>query len=700
VSFNKPENIAFSSTTPYTVNRSVTGVCLKVLALEGKGEEPILVPPHVSYMMEWGKRDFVSFWDWAARQTFSDIFWLRVWDKTFEWGDKTFYWYKGAITNISYSALDYKVAQGNGNRTAFIYENPETGEYKAVTYSQLLSMVEKYAAALRGMGVKKGDRVLIYMPTRIESAALMLASARIGAIHAAVFAGFSAAAVADRIELTGAKWVFTQDYNVRRGKVINLKETIDKAIDSLGGKAGIERVVVFESGIKGSVEMKRERDITWGEWLDHAADGKPDVEWMEANEPLFILPTSGTTAKPKPTVQRHGGYQVYVYLMEKWVYGMSRDDVWFCTSDIGWIVGHSYVVYGPLLAGATSIIYDGVPDYPRSDMWWEVIEKYKATALWTSPTGARMLMKLGLDKAKRHDLSSIKRVFTAGEPLNPPVLRWLMYDVFEGRVPVIDHMWQTETSGPLVANTYGISMYPIKPGSAGMGVPGVHVEVVNPDTGKPVAPGERGVVIVRNPFPGLTPTLWGDPERYWRSYWEARPALRGVYFTGDAAYIDGDGYIYFVGRADEVIKIAAHRIGTIEVESVLLSHPAVAEAAVVGVPDPIRGEAAVAFVVLRPGYEPSDKLREELINHVRTNYGPIVVFKGLEFVNMLPKTRSGKIMRRVLRRLWTGEPLGDLSTLEEEASIEEVKEAISKLKFLISAEEKRAEEAIRKLDEG
>lgn len=637
--------------------------------------------------MEWGKRDFVSFWDWAARQTLGDIFWRRLWDSTFEWGDKTFYWYKGGVTNVSYSALDYKVARGDGNRTAFIYHHPEAGEERAITYSSLLGLVEKYAAALRGLGVRRGDRILIYMPTRIESAALMLAAARVGAIHAAVFAGFSAGAVADRLELTGARWVFTQDYNLRRGKLIPLKETIDRALQAVEGKVEVEKVVVFESGYTSrEAPLRRGRDLSWGEWLDHASQGRPDVEWMKSNEPLFILPTSGTTAKPKPTVQMHGGYQVYVYLMEKWVYGMRRDDVWFCTSDIGWIVGHSYVVYGPLLAGATSVIYDGVPDYPRPDMWWEVIERYRATGFWTSPTGARMLMKLGVDKARRHDLSSVERVFTAGEPLNPPVLKWLMYDVFEGRIPVIDHMWQTETSGPLVANTYGLAMYPIKPGSAGMGVPGVHVEVVNPETGKPVGPGERGVVIVRNPFPGLTPTLWGDPERYWRSYWEARPALKGVYFTGDAAYIDSDGYIYFVGRADEVIKIAAHRIGTIEVESAFLSHPAVAEAAVVGVPDPIRGEAAVAFIVLKPGYKPSEDLKRELIEHVRKTYGPIVVFKGLEFVNMLPKTRSGKIMRRVLRRLWTGEPLGDLSTLEEEASIEEVKEAISKLKILMKEE--------------
>lgn len=655
------------------------------------GEKPLLIPPHVKHLMEWGKRDFVSFWDWAARQTFDDIFWAKTWSETFKWGDKTFYWYIGGVTNISYSALDYKIARGHGNRVAFIYENGETGERTATTYSQLHHLVEKYASALRGMGVKKGDRILIYMPTRIESAALMLAAARIGAIHAAVFAGFSAAAVADRLELTGAKWIFTQDYNLRRGKLVELKSTIDKAVDAVRDKVEVERIVVFRSGYTNrEPPMERGRDIYWEEWLDYAKDGRPDVEWTEANEPLFILPTSGTTAKPKPTVQRHGGYQVYVYLMEKWIYGMRPTDVWFCLSDIGWIVGHSYVVYGPLLAGATSIIYDGVPDYPRPDMWWDVIERNRATAFWVSPTGARMLMKLGLDKAKRHDLSSIERVFTAGEPLNPPVLKWLMYDVFDGRVPVIDHMWQTETSGPLVGNTYGLGMYPIKPGSAGMGVPGVYVDVVDPETGKPVKPGERGVVVVRNPFPGLTPTLWGDPERYWRSYWEARPGLEGVYFTGDSAYIDEDGYIYFVGRADEVIKIAAHRIGTIEVESALLSHPAVAEAAVVGVPDPIRGEVAVGFVVLKPGYKPSEELKKELIDHVRETYSPIVVFAGIEFVGMLPKTRSGKIMRRVLRRLWTGEPLGDLSTIEEEASVDEVREAVEKLKAMIKREQEKA----------
>ncbi len=643
--------------------------------------EAILVPPQVSYLIDWGKRDFVGFWDWAARKAMEDIYWRKVWDKTFEWGDKTFYWYIGGITNISYNALDYKILKGYGNKAALIYENGETGDRRVVTYNDLLYLVEKYAAALRGMGVRKGDRVLIYMPTRIESVALMLATARIGAIHTVVFAGFSSGALADRIELAKPKWVFTQDYNLRRGKLVELKTVVDEAIKIAEGKAEIERVVVFKSGYTDKeAPMIRGRDILWEEWLDHAKEGDSRVEWVESNDPLFILPTSGTTAKPKPTVQKHGGYQVYVYTMGKWVYDLNPSDIWFCTSDIGWIVGHSYVVYGPLLAGATSVIYDGVPDYPRPDMWWDVIERNRVTGFWTSPTGARILMKLGTEQARKHDLSSVIKVFTAGEPLNPPVLKWLMYDVFEGRVPVIDHMWQTETSGPLVANPYGLGMYPIKPGSAGMGVPGVHVEVVDPETGKPVGPGHKGVVIVRNPFPGLTSTLWGDPERYWRSYWDTSPALSGVYFTGDSAYIDKDGYIYFVGRADEVIKISAHRIGTAEVESALISHPAVAEAAVIGVPDELRGEVALGLVVLKPGYEPSEDLKKELIEHVRKHYGPIVVFKGIEFVGSLPKTRSGKIMRRVIRNLWSGKPLGDLSTLEDESAIEEVKKAIERLR--------------------
>ncbi|MEL7658698.1 MAG: AMP-binding protein, partial [Bacillota bacterium] len=356
------------------------------------------------------------------------------------------------------------------------------------------------------------------------------------------------------------------------------------------------------------------------------------------------------------------------------------DDVWFCTSDIGWIVGHSYNVYGPLLVGCTTVLYEGTPDYPNRDMWWSVASRHKATALWLSPTGVRGLMKLGIEHPNNYDLSSVNRIFCAGEVLNPPAWQWLQEDVFQNRIPVIDHMWQTETSGPIFANPYGLGLIPIKPGSAHIPVPGVIAEVVDEKDGKPLLPGEKGVVIIKRPFPGLVSTLWDDPDGYIYSYWERLPSIKGYYYCGDAASIDEDGYIWFAGRSDEVIKIAAHRIGTVEIESALISHPAVVEAGVSGVPDDFRGEVACAFVVLQSSYEPSEELKKELIKHIRNTMGAIVVMRDIQFVTGLPKTRSGKIMRRVLKTLWLDKDLGDLSTIEEETSVNEIREAIKRMK--------------------
>jgi acetyl-CoA synthetase len=363
--------------------------------------------------------------------------------------------------------------------------------------------------------------------------------------------------------------------------------------------------------------------------------------------------------------------------MGKWIYNLQPQDVWFCTSDIGWIVGHSYNVYGPLLTGCTSILYDGTPDFPRPDMWWDIIDRNRVTGVFTSPTGTRSLMKLGTEQARKHDLSSIRRIFCAGEVLNPAAWVWLNKEVFGGRIPVIDHMWQTETAATIVGNPYGLGMAPIKPGSAGFPAPGILADVVNDTDGHTVAAGEKGVLVIKKPFPGLTPTLWGDPDRYRSDYWEARTGTRGLYYVGDAAYRDEDGYIFFTGRADEVLKIAAHRIGTAEIENTLVSHPAVIEAAVVGVPDERRGQVASACLVLNNDYRGSlDGLKKELIEYVRKEMGPIVVIKDIFFVDGLPKTRSGKIMRRVIQAVLTGQELGDLSTIEEEASVGALREAL------------------------
>jgi acetyl-CoA synthetase len=639
--------------------------------------ETIMVPPHVRAFMKWGEDDFESFWESAAVRAEEEVYWFKKWDSVFDWSGSTFRWYPGGLTNICYNCVDYNVEKGRAGKAAFIYESGEKDESRAITYGQLLSLVKTYAAALRGMGVKKGDAVAVYMPMGIESVVSMLACSRIGAIHVVIFAGFSAKAVADRITISDAQYFLTQDEGSRRGKRVPLKTTVDEALDMVPG--AIKKVALLSVNQDEDPPLKKGRDILWEEFLKLGNDQSSAVEKMEATDPLFMLPTSGTTAMPKVTVQTHGGYQVYVYSMGKWIYNMRDTDVWFCTSDIGWIVGHSYNVYGPLLTGCSSVLYEGTPDYPRKDMWWDVIEKNKATAWWVSPTGVRGLMRLGIAEAQKHDISSVERVFCAGEVLNPAAWRWLQKEVFCDRIPVIDHMWQTETSGPLIANPYGLGMVPMKSGSAGLPVPGVVTCIVDETTGEVLPPGKKGIMVVKHPFPGLTPTLWNNENRYREEYWSKFEGKR-LYYSGDAAYTDKDGYIWFVGRSDDVIKIAAHRIGTIEIENALIAHPSVVEVGVSGVPDELRGEVACAFVVLRPGYTPSDDLKKELIQHVRDTMGPIVVFKDIEFVDTLPKTRSGKIMRRVMKSLWMSKDLGDISTIEEESSVEEIKEAIKKMK--------------------
>jgi len=637
-----------------------------------------MIPPHVRRFLDWAKEDPEGFWEDAANKAAHDIYWFKKWDKVFSWEYPTFKWFEGGLTNISYNCVDYNVIKGRAGRAAIVAESGETGEIRVVTYGQLLEMVKKYAAALKGMGVQKGDRVAIYMPTGIESVVSILACARIAAIHVAIFAGFSASAVASRLEITGAKFIIAQDEALRRGKPVELKKIID---DALLIYPEIQKVAVLKTNNQAMPYMQEGRDIFWEDFLALGEGIEAEAVPVESNEPLFLLPTSGTTAKPKVTVQKHGGYQIYVYSMAKWIYDLKEDDVWFCTSDIGWIVGHSYNVYGPLLCGCTTVLYDGTPDYPRADMWWEIIERNKATGVWLSPTGVRALMKIGAEQANKHDLSSVKRIFCAGEVLNPPAWQWLQEEVFQNKIPVIDHMWQTETSGPAFANPYGLGIIPIKPGSAGIPVPGIVADIIDDKDGRSLSSGEKGVVVIRKPFPGLTSTLWQEPEMYKEAYWEKLHITKGSYYLGDAANWDEDGYVWFAGRSDEVIKIAAHRIGTVEIESALISHPAVVEAGVSGVPDELRGEVACAFVVLSQGFNPSEELKKELIGHVRKTMGAIVVIRDIEFIKGLPKTRSGKIMRRVMKSLWIGNEIGDISTIEEETSVDEIREAVNKMKL-------------------
>jgi acetyl-CoA synthetase len=525
--------------------------------------------------------------------------------------------------------------------------------------------------------VERGDRVTIYMPTTVEAIATMLAVARIGAIHAVVFAGFGAGALGDRIRACGSKVVVAADLTYRKGKDVPLEGIVDAALRE--DRGAVEHIVVFRRGAPPTAAGGGPPKIDWDDFLAGGA-GLPDhhVE-LEANEPAYILATSGTTATPKLAVQRHGGYQVQIAAMGRWVMGLRAGEVWWSMSDIGWVVGHSYIVYAPLMAGCTTIAYEGALDHPGPDATWALIEEFRVQGLFTSPTGVRLLMRSGLQPARAHDLSSLERVLCAGEVLNAPAWRWLQEEVLEGRVPVIDHMWQTETGGPIFGNPYGLGLLPIKPGSAGVPLPGTEPAVVGLD-GTELPAGHKGIMVLRRPFPGLIATLWGEEERYGADYWSRIP---GSYYVGDAAHIDEDGYVWFAGRADEIIKIAAHRLGTIEVESAFLHHPAVAEAGVTGSPDELRGEVIAAFIVLKHGIEPSDVLKAELLATLRTQLGPVAVVGALSFVDLLPKTRSGKIMRRVLKAVVSGVDPGDISTIEDEGSVEEAREALADLRAAV-----------------
>jgi len=622
-----------------------------------------LINPLVQRWREDAANDPDAFWAKAA----DALPWFRRWDSVFQWDYPTFKWFVGGQTNIAFNALDRHAANGKGGHAALVYVN-ERGERRVYTYAQLLHEVKRIASALRGMGIAKGDRIAIYMPTMPEAIMLMLACVRIGAIHIVVFAGFGSGALADRIRSAGARLLFTSDVTYRKGKDIPLKELVDAALDMRCDS--VEHCIMLR---RTSLESaaKPGRDLSWPDFLKRG-DGQDSAHVpMEANEPAYILATSGTTAKPKLAIHTQGGYQVHIHAMGRWLFGLKPEDVWWSTSDIGWVVGHSYIVYAPLLAGCTSIAFEGALDYPDATTFWRIVEEFAVTGVFTSPTAVRLLMRYGEAPTRQFNHHTLERVFCAGEVLNAPAWEWMQKTVLHNRIPVIDHMWQTETGGPIFGNPYGIAMLPIKPGSATIPLAGIEVAVMKPD-GEPCAPNEKGIMVVKRPFPGLTPALWGEPERYGQDYWER---LHGLYYTGDSAHIDDDGYVWFAGRADEIIKIADHRIGTIEVETAFLMHPAVAEAGVTGRPDPLRKEVISAFVVLKQGQEPSNRLKQELLDTVRREMGAVVVIGDLKFVNMLPKTRSGKIMRRVLKAVTLDKDPGDITTIEDEGSVAEARHA-------------------------
>jgi acetyl-CoA synthetase len=635
-----------------------------------------LITPIVNRWIEDGRRDPDAFWARAAR----DLPWFRYWDRVFEWTPPTFRWFIGAKTNLAWNALDHHVAHGRGGHAALVYLN-ERGERAVYTYAQMLFEARRLAASLRALGVRKGDRVTIYMPISPEAIMLMLATVRIGAIHSVVFAGFGANALADRIAASGSKAVFTADVTYRKGRDVALTPIVEDALKA--GASSVEHVVVWQRQGGGPEVPLYGRGpegphyVRWSDFLARGEGHSGDVEEMESNEPAWILATSGTTAKPKLAVHVHGGYQVYIAAMGKWCFGMKPSDVWWATSDIGWIVGHSYMIYAPLIIGCTTVAFEGALDHPQPEANWRtVVEEFGATGIFTSPTAVRMLMRYGDEPLLRVDHSRLERVVCAGEVLNAPAWDWLQNRILKNRAPVIDHMWQTETGGPVFGNPYGIDLLPIKPGSAAIPLPGIDAAVVTMD-GEPCGPNERGIMTIRRPFPGLTPALWGEPERYGRDYWQKIP---DVYYSGDSAHVDEDGYVWFGGRADEIIKIAGHRIGTIEVESAFLRHAAVAECGAIGRPDETRGEVVSAFVLLKHGHAVSEDLRRALLETVRRELGPVAVIGELNFVSTLPKTRSGKIMRRVLKAVILDRDPGDITTIEDEGSVEEARQAWQRMR--------------------
>ncbi|HTH69882.1 MAG TPA: acetate--CoA ligase [Candidatus Saccharimonadales bacterium] len=614
-----------------------------------------------------------GFWGRAAEE----LRWSKKWDRVLDWQPPTFRWYRGGRSNLAYNCLDHHVLSGRGAATALITEN-ERGETRTFSYAELHAEAKRISAALRGLGIAKGDRIAIYMPTSAEAIALMLGAIRIGAVIIVIFAGFGSGALGERVRLAGARALFATDVTYRKGKDVALKALVD---DAVAGAPTVERVIVLRR-TDGPIPWTNGRDTEWQEFLDGGRGQEDGAVELEANEPAYILATSGTTAKPKLAVHTHGGYQVYVYSMAKWMFGLRPSDVWWSTSDIGWVVGHSYIVFGPLLVGCATIAYEGAIDHPDAETFYKIVERHKVTGVFTSPTAVRLLMRYGNGPAKKHDLGSLERAFCAGEVLNAPAWEWFQKEALGDRIPVIDHYWQTETGGPIVGNPYGIALLPIKPGSGGVPLAGIEAKVLTPEGG-PCAPNEKGIFVITRPFPGLTARLWAEPERYAADYWDRVPG-QNVYFTGDATSIDNDGYVWFSGRADEIIKIADHRIGTIEVETAFLRHPSVAEAGVTGRPDELRGQVISAFVVLKQGQEPSDALRAELLATVRKELGPLAVVGELNFVDMLPKTRSGKIMRRVLKAVILDKDPGDISTIEDEGSVEEAREAWQQLRTVVA----------------
>lgn len=600
-----------------------------------------------------------EFWASAAES----LHWFKKWDTILEWNEPFAKWFVGGKLNISYNCLDRHLESARRNKAAFIWEG-EPGEIRTITYQQLHSEVCKFANVLKNLGIEKGDRIALYMPLVPELAMAMLACARIGATHTVIFGGFSADAIRDRVNDCQCKLIVTADGGFRRGAEIKLKRIVDEAVENC---PTVKSVVVFQR-TKSEVSMKENFDFWWHD-LMKKADEKCEAVELDSEHPLFILYTSGTTGKPKGILHTTGGYLTQTTLTAKWIFDLKDEDVYWCTADIGWITGHSYVVYGMLSNGATVLMYEGAPNFPDFDRFWDIIERHKVNIFYTAPTAIRAFIKWGESYPNKRDLSSLRLLGTVGEPINPEAWMWYHRVIGKEKCPIIDTWWQTETGAIMISPLPGAT--PTVPGTATRPFPGILVDIVT-KAGKSVAENEGGYLVIKHPFPSMLRTIWGDDERYEKTYWSEIP---NVYFAGDGARRDEHGYFWIMGRVDDVLNVSGHRLGTAEIESALVSHEAVAEAAVVGKPDEIKGQAVAAFVTLEGGRTGNDDLKTELRNHVAKEIGALAKPDDIRFTDALPKTRSGKIMRRLLREIAAGGKVaGDVTTLEDFSVLEKLRE--------------------------
>jgi len=605
--------------------------------------------------------NYVNFWDNQAH----NLTWFSPWERTLDWNSPFAKWFVGGKINASYNTLDVHQAT-KSKKPAILWEG-ENGDSKTYTYEDLFKEVQKFANVLKSLGVEKGDRVTIYLPMVPELPIAMLACARIGAIHTVIFSGFSAASIKDRIDDSKSKIVITADGGFRRGKIVKLKEVIDDAIQDF---EFVKNVIVLER-TKNEITISS-RDNLWNDLMQTASDSCA-AEKLGSEHPLYILYTSGTTGKPKGVLHETGGYLTHLHSTFQWAFDIKDSDVFFCTADIGWVTGHSYVVYAPLLHGATQVMYEGAPDFPNISRMWEILQKYKVSIFYTTPTALRMFMKFGDEIPNSFDLSSLRLLGTVGEPINPEVWKWYYKVIGKEKCPIIDTWWQTETGGMMISSLPGLETIPLKPGSGTLPIPGIDISVVD-EFGDEVSPNTKGYLIIRNPWPGMLQTLWGDDEKYKTVYWSKYP---NSYYAGDYALKDEDGYFWILGRADDVLKIAGHRIGTAELESCIVSDENVAESAVCGIPDEIKGDVIIAFVVLKEDTTIDESILEKILyEKIRNDIGSIATPKQIYFVPKLPKTRSGKIMRRLLKSIGSGETIGDTSTLDDISAVVEIEKIV------------------------